>query len=368
MVFFGPRWTAQVLFLAAACLAWFVAAPAAGAGTVQSEEAHLSFTAGAGEANHLFIVQGPDGYRVLDLGAAVTPGLGCTAVSANEALCVVKLAAPAHIDVVAGDLDDFVSVSGIDVEANISGEDGLDVLEVNTSCPACEFSFAENILDGGAGDDTLSAGSRNSASVLIGGPGADELNGGPGYEIADYSARTNPITADSDGVADDGEAGEGDNVGAAVEQINGGSGDDNLSGAVDLQGKGGNDTLTARAQGSDLFGGPGDDILLGGPRNDYLQGDAGNDKLRGGPDDDYLAGGTGNDRLRGDGGSDFLLGNRGNDVVVGGLGRDDLFGGLGDDTLWSRDGFRDALDGNGGSDRARVDRGLDVVRNVEAFF
>ena len=93
MAVFGPRWSTQVLFLAAACLAWFIAAPAAGAGTVQSDDAHLSFTAGAGEANHLLIVQVPAGYRVVDLGAAVTPGTGCSAVSANEALCTVALGA-----------------------------------------------------------------------------------------------------------------------------------------------------------------------------------------------------------------------------------------------------------------------------------
>jgi hypothetical protein len=40
----------------------------------------------------------------------------------------------------------------------------------------------------------------------------------------------------------------------------------------------------------------------------------------------------------------------------------------GDDTLRTRDGFRDTLFGNRGFDRAHIDRGLDIVRSVEAFF
>jgi Ca2+-binding RTX toxin-like protein len=376
---FGPRWSRQVVFLAAACLVWFIAAPAAGAGTVQSDDTHLSFTAGASEANHLFVFQVPGGYRVFDLGAPVTPATGCSAVSANEVFCTVTFSfdEPVLVDVAAGDLDDFVSVSSGQALATVAGDGGDDYLEVNVTCgEACaSLSDPRNLLDGGAGDDTLRSGDAGGY-VLDGGAGADDMNGRRFTSTTvDYSTRSNPVTVHPDGVADDGEAGEGDNVGANVITVIGGSGDDHLIGGArtfELAGGKGNDTLSSGEGGSGdvvlLFGGDGDDVLLGGPFFDDLEGGKGNDTLTGGAHGDFLSGGAGDDVLRGDDGRDELYGNRGNDLLVGGLSHDKLFGGADNDTLRARDGVRDSLDGNGGSDRARLDRGLDVVRNVEALF
>lgn len=65
-----------------------------------------------------------------------------------------------------------------------------------------------------------------------------------------------------DGVANDGEPGEGDNNAADVEQIIGGRGNDTLRGndlANTLRGDGGNNSL---------IGGLGDDLLVGGTDND----------------------------------------------------------------------------------------------------
>jgi hypothetical protein len=42
-----------------------------------------------------------------------------------------------------------------------------------------------------------------------------------------------------------------------------------------------------------------------------------------------------------------------------------LLGGPGRDTIYARDGTRDVVEGGPGSDRARVDRGLDRLRSVE---
>jgi Ca2+-binding RTX toxin-like protein len=92
------------------------------------------------------------------------------------------------------------------------------------------------------------------------------------------------------------------------------------------------------------------------------------DRVRGGRGRDHITGGLGLDHLFGDRGADWLYGGRARDVIAGGRGPDHLFGGRGRDTLRARDGRRDGVVGGLGTDRARVDIGLDVVRGIESFF
>jgi Ca2+-binding RTX toxin-like protein len=126
-------------------------------------------------------------------------------------------------------------------------------------------SIASDVEDliGGDGDDTLAG--DGGDNVLDGGPGADVMTGGGGFDAVDYFYRDAPVRADLDGQAgDDGETGEGDTIGADVEGIFGGAGDDTLTGnALDgfLTGEEGNDTL--RDPG-------GEDLLDGGDGNDAI--------------------------------------------------------------------------------------------------
>jgi Ca2+-binding RTX toxin-like protein len=76
--------------------------------------------------------------------------------------------------------------------------------------------------------------------------------------------------------------------------INGGDGDDTLTGSGTLNGDAGNDTLT---------GGLGADVLNGGAGNDTLDGGAGNDTLNGGTGDDLFLVSDGTDTI--DGGTGF---------------------------------------------------------------
>src|SRR5204862_547399 len=107
-----------------------------------------------------------------------------------------------------------------------------------------------NVLTGGGGNDSLD-----------GGFGADVLTGGGGVDTARYNARTAPVAVSLDGVANDGEAHEGDNV--SVENVLGGSGGDRLTGGPgkdSMSGGGGNDTLLARDRTKDhVDGGAGRD-------------------------------------------------------------------------------------------------------------
>ena len=61
--------------------------------------------------------------------------------------------------------------------------------------------------------------------------GPDTLSGGSGVDAVDYSTRTTGVTVTlGGGPANDGEAGEDDSVGADVEGVLGGAGDDILIG------------------------------------------------------------------------------------------------------------------------------------------
>ena len=82
-------------------------------------------------------------------------------------------------------------------------------------------------VDGGPGDDQIRTG--GAFSTLSGGPGADLLDATASQGAAvTYADHTDGVTVRLNGVADDGAAGEGDNVLGPVTGITGGSGNDDL--------------------------------------------------------------------------------------------------------------------------------------------
>jgi Ca2+-binding RTX toxin-like protein len=190
-----------------------------------------------------------------------------------------------------------------------------------------------DLIDGGAGNDALeySQGVRNDTGL-----GGDTYVGGSGTDKLWLDAHANGVTISLNGVADDGSSGEGDNVGADIE---------------DIDGTGGND------------------VFIGSPGPDGFSGGFGNDEIHGGGGDDHLYGGGGDDRIYGDAGNDKVEGANGADTVDGGPGTDQIYGDIGScsfscsfdaDTLLARDGERDTVDCGGGADTAQVDA-VDVV-------
>jgi hypothetical protein len=127
----------------------------------------------------------------------------------------------------------------------------------------------DDALRGGAGDDTLlgedQAGGANSGNdTLDGGPGNDTLRGGDGIDTATYAGRTTQVTVTLDDRADDGSAGERDNVRSDVENAIAGASDDTLVGSATanvLTGGPGNDRLTGAGGADTLVGGSGDDVI-----------------------------------------------------------------------------------------------------------
>jgi hypothetical protein len=215
----------RVLFAGACMLAFLVVSvvpSSAKAGTAQLVDPdpgppHLTFTAAGGETNHFYLLPAPGGYRLIDLGATITAGTGCSSMSSSEAFCAVVFADELPtIDILLGDQGDFASVAGQGSnEITVDGEGGADELELGAGC---EFVFdgpCDVFLLGGTGDDMLRV---QGPLRMDGGAGGDSMAGG----VVDYSARVNPVTVDGDGVADDGEAGEGDNVADTVFRAIGG--------------------------------------------------------------------------------------------------------------------------------------------------
>ncbi|PQO24571.1 hypothetical protein C2I36_01640 [Rhodobacteraceae bacterium WD3A24] len=159
---------------------------------------------------------------------------------------------------------------GLDTRPGNAGEAGLWVLPFRDGAFDDELISGPGpgqgrVLEGGAGDDTLTGGA--GYDTLMGSDGADFLDAGAGGGVADY-----------------GRANGGIIVSLADPSRNAGWAEgDTYLGVADVAGTGHADTL--RGDGSDnrLGGGAGDDTLEGG---------AGNDRLDGGAGDDLIVGGT----------------------------------------------------------------------------
>jgi Ca2+-binding RTX toxin-like protein len=146
----------------------------------------LTYTAAPGETNKLKLQTGPQ-YTIEDTGAQVTPASGCSVSDPGRHNMTCPLGLFSSIVVDAGDMNDTVT-------------DGLLVTPVT--------------MLGGSGDDKLTGGWAND--TLDGGPGADVLKGGGGTDTVTYASRSAAVNVSLDGVANDGEAGEGDNAGTDV--------------------------------------------------------------------------------------------------------------------------------------------------------
>src|SRR5688572_3248282 len=104
------------------------------------------------------------------------------------------------------------------------------------------------VLNGGDGDDDLIAGEgddkllggngndflngQHGDDLLDGGFGADDMFGGHGVDTATYASRIAGVVVTLDGVANDGQVGEGDNVRPDVENLIGGHASDSLTGSA----------------------------------------------------------------------------------------------------------------------------------------
>ncbi len=213
------------------------------------------------------------------------------------------------------------SASGV-TAIRVNGNGGADYIDSNVDLPST--------LWGGADDDNLMGGPADD--ILRGDGGADRMVGGPGRDGVTYYGYSGNVTADLDGVRDDGLYLELDLIGSDVEDLYGGDGDDVLTGnsaANYFHGNDGDDTIRGLGGEDNLHGGYGSDDLYAGD---------GDDTVYAGPDADYADGGIGADAMYGDTGDDSLYGNYGIDVIFAEEGNDLLRGGPDLDHLHGGDG------------------------------
>jgi Ca2+-binding RTX toxin-like protein len=231
-------------------------------------------------------------------------------------------------------------------------------------------------LDGGVGNDTLSAQGGND--VLLGGDGDDTLDGGIGDDVLNGGKGNDGLYGGSDSDTYLFAAGDGldslYDAGGIADRI---KFTDITSAQVKVSRVANGDLLLAygtqslltvtsyfhTANGSieqfrlsdgvvwkwvDIA----QKVLQGTEGNDYLQGYydkhahllglGGNDVIYGANLADTLDGGAGNDTLSAGGGNDVLLGGDGDDALDGGIGGDVFNGGKGNDRLYGGYGDNDS--------------------------
>jgi hypothetical protein len=250
----------SALGTAALCGVAFFAAPAHAA-EVDGGNSYVTYLADDGEANALTVTVRDGSVHFADSGARVdnfSGGVDCSGRDTGSVTC--KLPANMRVKVKLGDRDD--SAEAVAGPVKLDGGSGNDTLL------------------GGPGADGLAGGTGDD--FLQGRGGTDSYEGGDGFDRIDYFDHVAPVTANFDGVANDGAAGENENVPADAEY---------------------------------LVGGQGGDTLAAAPGGSYLHGSPGADSVNGGPGDDTLYGGKDGDRLYGNGGTDRFFADMGSDVV-----------------------------------------------------
>jgi Ca2+-binding RTX toxin-like protein len=280
-------------------------------------------------------------------------------------------------DTVTGRGDEGIVFNGGQGKDTFNGGEAFDRVIGEAGDDTLHGGGGGDLLAGGADDDTLDGGEGNDGLYpgfgdddVLGGPGndvlvefreptagglflgdlvpngADDLHGGPDVDRVEYAnvsgggggpfGRTAPVFVDLDGIADDGESSEGDNVMPDVEDVVGGLG---------------NDTLIGDDQDNVLRGNDGADALRGAGGADVLHG-------VGVLDDDSPS--NPDDQLR-----DAIL-DEGDDAD-GGAGADTYDTDEGDDKIHARDSTSDTLDCGPDFDSGEGDR-VDVIdANCEAI-
>lgn len=224
----------------------------------------------------------------------------------------------------------LVSVAGpvarieIDYDNGFSSGQLVQISDIQFEAVAVD----NDVVDGGAGDDSLFGGYGDDNLTgdigndsLDGGTGADSLFGGDGTDTL--------LGGDGNDLLEAGDGADLSFGGAGNDTINFGAGDDTVYGGD------GNDLIDDIAGisllGTNLiYGGIGDDTIWSGFGTDTIYGGDGADILSGEDGADFLFGDAGLDTLYGGAGADVLDGGDGPDFIDGGADQDTIYGGIGD--------------------------------------
>jgi Ca2+-binding RTX toxin-like protein len=326
--------------LAAAQLAMFgTAAQAAPPSSVWIEAGVLRVLSPAGQVNSIQLSNAGANVAVIDFVGNLAGQFPCVPVNAHRVDCP------------------GAAFGGFIVDTN----DRNDAVRNFTNRPG-------RILTG-TGNDFVSDGPNNQTVLLgagndsvLSGVGRDLVSGSTGVDTVSYSNRGAGVSVRLDNLANDGQAGEQDNVLNDNENIVGSNSGDVLFGSAannSISGLGGNDLIASFGGNDFVDGGFGADNMFGGTgasdtvsyagraaavairldnvANDGQAGEGDNahsdfENAIGGSGNDLIIGSAANNVLRGQNGLDTILGLGGNDFIDGGFQRDNMFGGTGVDT------------------------------------
>jgi Ca2+-binding RTX toxin-like protein len=199
-----------------------------------------------------------------------------------------------------------------------------------------------NVITSGSSGDTIDSGGGND-SISSGG-GRDIINSADGNDTIDAGDGDDDINTQgnlTDGTGAVITAGDGNDDVTSVfaKSVDGGAGDDRITGRDNIptvHGGDGNDLVRVNSDATHsavVFGGDGNDSIYTSDGRDLIYGGAGNDRVHAGLGSDLISGGGGHDVLFGQGGNDRLYGGAGVDRLEGQHGNDRLDGGAGDDTI-----------------------------------
>lgn len=215
------------------------------------------------------LLEGKGGSDILDGGAGADTligGAGNDRYVVDDAGDVVTEAAHEGVDTV------FTSLASHALGANVEN-----LVHVGAAAFTGTGNALDNLIVGGAGNDTLD-----------GGAGQDTLIGGWGDDVYHVDNAGDRIVERSFGGVDHVIASTDYTLPSHVENL---TVTDSHSGV----GNGGNNVIAGGDGANDLRGGGGADTLGGGAGNDTLRGGWGSDQLTGGAGDDVLIGGLGQD-------------------------------------------------------------------------
>jgi Ca2+-binding RTX toxin-like protein len=201
----------------------------------------------------------------------------------------------------AGDDDGVYGENGNDVvhggdgddgdDGIVSGGDGNDQVFGDAGNDYLEGGHGDDLVDGGAGDDYFNAtgyhafvGGEGSTTYTYRDPGNDTYVGGSGIDEIDYlnggydngpnsGPRPVNVRISQDGVANDGQEGENDNVGSDIEDL-----DAYTWWGWNDTGRG-IATITAGDSINSINTDGGDDLVTPGGGNDFVYTDYGNDTI-----------------------------------------------------------------------------------------
>ncbi|PTD96445.1 calcium-binding protein [Pseudothauera lacus] len=213
--------------------------------------------------------------------------------------------------------------------------------------------YDNDILDGGAGNDTYVNLGGYDTYVFGMGDGDDSIEGGRGKVVfkpgvdqlgVSFAREDGDLVATIDASGDSVRIGNwfGTWSGGRIERFE-------FSNGAILSAANVTALVGVHSDSEILYGSPADDLITGSDKHSTLYGREGADTLVGG------------------GGNNQLYGEAGDDLLLGGAGRDTLYGGDGDDTLNGGAG-RDQLYGGAGSNAYIIERGsgLDSVYAANA--